>query len=271
MKNNNLKIFIGVIFCIIFFCTEVSLASAKLGLGELCTNNKNDCSSGDCKKSSIQINGIYRWYCNCAVGPNNVACNIYGQKDDYGKWTCIKANNITLDRGLNYCKSASGEIVYPLDASLQPTPIPNFTVPADISVAGINLVSEITLFKPVMQIKLPQAEFSDVQDTITEEANAFYIHIPWIGQYIKAIYNWSMVVASILGAVMIILQAARIVTSAGGEAKMDAYKKIARVMIGLILMWSSYFILFTINPALVEFKALKIKYMPAIETEPDAH
>ena len=67
----------------------------------------------------------------------------------------------------------------------------------------------------MLEINIPQLKFSEVQNTVDEDG---YIHIPYIGEYITAIYKVAMVVASILAVIMIIIQGVKI-TTLGGEEK----------------------------------------------------
>ena len=91
------------------------------------------------------------------------------------------------------------------------------------------------------------------------------MHIPWIGQYLRAVYNFSLGVVSIVAVVMLILQGLTIIASGGGERKTAAYKKILQILIGLTIVWGSYAILYNINPSLVQFKSFKVKVIEEID------
>ncbi len=129
-------------------------------------------------------------------------------------------------------------------------------------------MSNIQLKKPTLRINIPGTDFTDIASTLDDEG---YIYLPWIGEYIVAIYKYSMVIGSIIAAVMIVMQGFQIVTSAGGESKSEAYSRIMSIVIGLVLLWASYFVLYTINPDLVTFKSLKIKYIEREELKVDKH
>jgi hypothetical protein len=64
--------------------------------------------------------------------------------------------------------------------------------------------------------------------------------------------------------VVIIIQGLRVITSGGGEGKTTAYKKILQSIVGLFIAWGSYALLYNINPALVQFNALKVKVVEGI-------
>lgn len=122
-----------------------------------------------------------------------------------------------------------------------------------------NEIGELT--KPALQIKIPGLEFSDIGKTLDKEG---YIHVPYIGELIAALYKYGIAIASIVAVVLIIKNGVAIILSAGGDQKMAAYHQIGQVVIGLVILWSSYAFLYTINPNLVEFKPLRIQYIEPV-------
>ena len=112
-----------------------------------------------------------------------------------------------------------------------------------------------------ININIPGLNFSKITGEVDSEG---YLYIPWIGQYIGAIYRYAMIAASILAVVMIIIEGAKIIVSAGGEMKTSGYKRIGQIVVGLIILWGSYAIMYNINPDLVSFRALKIKFVQTI-------
>lgn len=76
-----------------------------------------------------------------------------------------------------------------------------------------------------------------------------------IGDYIVTIYNYALRIASILAVVMIIIAGVQYVTS-GGNSEMisSAKKRITGSLIGLFIAYMSFFILNSINPALVNLR-----------------
>ena len=130
-----------------------------------------------------------------------------------------------------------------------------------------DILKDLQVKKPILEIGLPQLSFTDVKNTLDAEG---YIHLPWIGEYISAAYKFAMGIGSIVAIVMIIVQGGRVITSGGGEEKVAAYKRIGQIVVGLGIMWGSYAILFNINPDLVSFKALKVKYIEPVPFE-DPH
>lgn len=120
-----------------------------------------------------------------------------------------------------------------------------------------NLQADLSARKPVLEINIPGLNFSDVASSTDKTGTYFYI--AWIPELISALYKFLLAIVSIVAVVVIIIQGLRVITSAGGEAKTVAYKKILQSVIGLFIAWGSYAILYNINPALVQFNALKVK------------
>jgi D-alanyl-D-alanine dipeptidase len=116
--------------------------------------------------------------------------------------------------------------------------------------------STFQIRKPVLNILIPNLNFSDINTTTDQNGD---IQIPWIGEYIVAVYQLLVNVASILGVILIIREGIRIILSAGGESKMEGYHNIGRILIGLILAWFSYVILYNLNSSLVSIKPLNVK------------
>lgn len=125
------------------------------------------------------------------------------------------------------------------------------------------LSAELNARKPILQINIPGLNFSNVLSTTDDTGT--YFHIPWIPELISALYKFGIAIVSIVAVVVIIIQGMRVITSAGGEAKQSAYKKILQSVIGLGIAWGSFAILYNVNPNLVKFNALRVK---VVEAEP---
>ena len=131
------------------------------------------------------------------------------------------------------------------------------------------LVSDINKAKPKFEINFPGVNFRDAS-AITDDTGT-YIFVPWLAQFISAIYKFGIAIASIVAVITIILQGVRILTSAGNsEATSEGYKKISHAAIGLLIAWGSFAILYNINPKLVQFNALKVKVVEHQELDVSA-
>lgn len=193
-------------------------------------------------------------------------------------------NNICLAKTNRECsedsKCKEGE-AFPQNKCLAPRQLPdedkfcyatgesvdkiNSQSDSDIPVASYVFTSiekDLQVRKPLLEINIPGLNLSDVQSQIDQDG---YLHLPWIGEYLAGIYKFGMIAASIAAVIVIIMQGVKIVVSGGGEEKNSAYKRIAQAVIGVVLLWGSYAILYNINPDLVNFRALKVKYIQPSE------
>jgi hypothetical protein len=125
--------------------------------------------------------------------------------------------------------------------------------------------------QPKLQIDIPGLKFTDPQkasDYVKEQGETTYISIPYLGEYIAAIYKYGVVVTTILAIVIIINAGLKWVLSAGSSDKIsEAQKQIAGAIIGIVIALSSYVLLYTINPNLVNFKNLTIKFVKEVPIE----
>jgi len=84
--------------------------------------------------------------------------------------------------------------------------------------------------------------------------------IPWIGQYIKGIYNYAIAIAGILAAVVMMGGGVLWLISRGDASKITKAKElIFGSIIGLIILLGSYLILHLINPELTKLKSIVVK------------
>lgn len=124
---------------------------------------------------------------------------------------------------------------------------------------------------PKLQVNIPGLTFTEIAKNssyIDDDGNVI-IPIPWLGEYIAGIYTFAMIIASVLAVVVIIVSGVRIIVSGGGEQKSAGYKGIAGAVVGLLIAWGSYAILYTISPDLTAFKALKVRYVAPVDMPPD--
>jgi len=199
-----------------------------------CGSNQRDISLCGTKPKSVPING--------STTDNVISCGANKcTKTDKG---CTKNDECTVYGGTGICKNG-------------------FCFLDDIALKEYNsdgttdIVKDLQIRQPILAITIPQLTFTDVENTVDDEG---YIYIPYLGEYISAVYKFGMIIISIIAAVMIILYGAKMIVG-GGEEKVTGLKKIGQVMIGLFIAWGSYAILYNINPDLVNFKALKVKYI----------
>ncbi|MDP2944700.1 MAG: hypothetical protein Q8N57_04025 [bacterium] len=111
---------------------------------------------------------------------------------------------------------------------------------------------------PELQIKIPTLDLTEPECTLNEDGS-YHCEIPWLGQYIIAIYNYGLSVAGILAAIVLMAGGVLWLISGGDASKVTQAKElIVGSVVGLIILASSYIILTQINPDLVKFKAISI-------------
>jgi len=112
--------------------------------------------------------------------------------------------------------------------------------------------------KPSLQINIPTLHFSDVH-VQSVDGKPVDASIPWIGDYIAALYRWAVPVGAVLATVVIMIAGVIWLTSGGAGRLSTAQEWIGNAVIGLILLVGSYVVLNLINPDLIRFAALHIK------------
>jgi hypothetical protein len=123
---------------------------------------------------------------------------------------------------------------------------------------------------PSLQIPIPGipslTNFAKVE--IKGNPGERYVYIPWLSQYISAVYSWAMGIVGILATVMIIWGGIIYLTAGGTPERISTAKDyITSAIAGLLLAFGSYLLLYTINPDLVKFGAMKIKVIERVDFE----
>lgn len=114
--------------------------------------------------------------------------------------------------------------------------------------------------KPTNRIKIPGIAYSDIKQV--EEAGDTYLYIPYIGEYLSIVYRYLVVIAGLIAVIVIIIAGIQWTASGGNSSSIESAKnKIVGALTGLGLAVGSYIILYTVNPELVNFRSLKIKYI----------
>jgi hypothetical protein len=91
---------------------------------------------------------------------------------------------------------------------------------------------------------------------------------PNMGEYLKGVFNLSIGLATVLAVLMIVIGGIKYMTAEAFTGKSDAKEMISRSIYGLVLILSSFLILTTINPNLVEFD-LNLKKLEVISNTTD--
>ncbi len=111
---------------------------------------------------------------------------------------------------------------------------------------------------PQFQIQIPGLELSDVECR-NLEGGGYFCSIPWIGEYLQGIYNYSLSIAGILAAIMLMAAGVLWLTSRGDSGQVSKAKNmIFGSILGLAILFLSYTILYTINPELVKLRNIEL-------------
>lgn len=125
--------------------------------------------------------------------------------------------------------------------------------------------NESVLCAPVPRIKIPGLSFTSTTDyeTLVErdaQGDIIAYHIPFLGQYLSAIYRYTVALAGVVCVFLLIFSGIQWTLYGASPDSVDAAKeRIKNAITGLILITTSYTILYTIDPNLVEFKNLKVQ------------
>jgi hypothetical protein len=118
---------------------------------------------------------------------------------------------------------------------------------------------------PQLQITIPTLNLSAVTCTSNNDGT-YHCDIPWVAEYIKAIYNYGLDIAGILAAIMLMAGGVLWLISAGDASKVTQAKElITGSIIGLLILVSSYIILTQINPSLMQFYPIGIGTIKKLE------
>jgi lysozyme family protein len=146
-------------------------------------------------------------------------------------------------------RPASAEPSLTLDDSLDK----GYCVVSAVEAPAVNPTQNLNLVAPKLEITIPGLSFSQ---PIANDGN---ISLPYLSDYIKAVYNFLITIVGIVAAMMIMIGGFQYLTSGGDKNKVEAGKqRIVDALFGLVLAFGSYLLLYTINPALVRFDSLKL-------------
>ncbi|MFA5076183.1 MAG: hypothetical protein WC480_02065 [Patescibacteria group bacterium] len=151
------------------------------------------------------------------------------------------------------CANVSKAILEKINGQNSKQPLPIEAPNLQIAIPGL------TLTQPISAKEMPNT------------GRLFY-SIPWIGEYIGAIYRFGVSAASILAIVMIIIGGFIWLTSAGNPTKITQAKSyISGALLGLMLALGSYTILRLVNPSLVNLSSIKILMIEYEQMEQGGH
>ncbi|QQS60162.1 N-acetylmuramoyl-L-alanine amidase [Candidatus Falkowbacteria bacterium] len=117
------------------------------------------------------------------------------------------------------------------------------------------IISE-SLKSPALAVRIPGLIFRN--NPCTEES----CPNNWLADYIASVYEYSIIVIAILAVISLMLGGVIWLISAGNRERIDiAKKRILHGILGVMLVLASYLILNSINPNLISFKPIDLKYI----------
>ncbi len=253
----------------------------KAYMGEGCDDN-DSCFSTSCDDTQIDSTSENDpWYesgrklhiCRCYKPPqpldvvpgtspgedllNQRCSHQYGGTKD---WSCVEMISGELT-GIDVCKDEDGwypKTLLEMRKNKNSTLGDNY----DPLLQTLNQSFGELLKKPSPKIKIPGVNFSEItkeQNITTDDFGATWIDIPFLGEYIAAIYRYAVILISLIAVIVLIISGLQIITSAGSsDVITSAKKRIVSSVIAIALTAGSYTILYAINPDLVNLKNLKI-------------
>jgi len=111
---------------------------------------------------------------------------------------------------------------------------------------------DTTYIQPVLSVNIPTVSFSAILD------KGGYIEVNWLAEYITGIYKYLLGFSAIFAILLIMVGGLQYVASPGGSGASAGKKRITNAVTGLVLLFSAFLILFTVNPKLTAFKSLGI-------------
>lgn len=257
MLNRRIITLFLIIIGIFFVCSTQKTFTAGEPIGTQCTDLEgSECFTGECQESDLPApNNKY-----CVCGDDEDCATRYGGAED--NWTCKDTTLIvgtSVSHNLNYClsKLGSSRVEYPAGAGS--VNIIDAVLDTEASIQAISEADQL-ISKPQPRIEIPGLTFSEISKE-TDSFGNIWLQIPYLGEYIGAIYKYLIIVGVIFVIVMFIQFGLEWTQSGGGEGKQKAMKKMQSALVGLILLLGSYIILWTINPKLVKFENLKVLYV----------
>lgn len=90
--------------------------------------------------------------------------------------------------------------------------------------------------------------------------------IPWIAVYIKAIYNYFLLIGGLVAVIALMAGGVIWLVSAGNTSRISEAKSwVTGSITGIVILLSSYILLYQINPNLINFRPLEIDSIEPIE------
>lgn len=199
-----------------------------------------------------------------AVAASRTACDRV-TRDLGGAYTCsFVADSGTGCTTQPNCAAGVGTVA-PLNEEAPAAPAAPAGSPSSGGTTNVNV--PFTPAVPTLALPIPSfAGFSTLQ--VQTEGENRYIDVPFVAEYILALYRFSIGVIVTLAMVMIVIGGLRWVTAAGNASTIGSAKDmIVRSVTGLLVALGSYTVLYLISPDLVEFRSIRVNLVTRVDVE----
>lgn len=137
-----------------------------------------------------------------------------------------------------------------------PAPPSSGTTP--VPPASSATTSDSQYLGPVLNVNIPTVSFSQI---VLDQGK---ISVDYLPRYISGLYQYLLGFAGIIAVIMIMIGGVQYVLSSGTGNIQKAKERITNAITGLVLLLFVFVILYTVNPNLTSFDALKIAVVPTI-------
>jgi len=104
---------------------------------------------------------------------------------------------------------------------------------------------------------VPQVDYGIKFDPVTQGR---YLEINWLAQFIIWAYKYAVGISAVFGTIMIMLGGIMYIMAAGDQGKITKAKEIIQSAVsGMVLIIAASFILYYINPAIIDVKPLRLQ------------
>ena len=128
-----------------------------------------------------------------------------------------------------------------------------------VKAATVGDIEKLKQTIPQLRVKIPGLEDPKEPSTVNV-GDKTYIVIPWIANYIGAIYKYALGLASVLAVVVVMVGGILYLTSAGAPQRIEQGKNlIIGAISGLVIIIFSYVFLNLINPELIKLRPIAME------------
>jgi hypothetical protein len=114
--------------------------------------------------------------------------------------------------------------------------------------------NKTAIITPQLSIDIPTVDFSD---SVNKDGNI--LHVNFLGTYIAGAYKYLLGAGTIISIVMVMIGGLQYAFAGGYGSTEKAKTRIKNAVTGLVLLLSTYLILWTVNPELVRLRTISLE------------